>query len=388
MKIILQGSSAEQIIRNMFADNGFLMTIDNKTVETSDEVRKNYQLTLNEYFIHDDKAPQLIVDQIDGSTNHVTYFKSFLENKFRLFKLRYTARTGAIYEEISPLGERYKQVEMQADNIGVQSINPMNVLVHEQPVPEDLTLNQRTEDSQTNFADLLQLTPEIKQATLNELDQKIEQWLMEKFGIPVEKYNNLSKKLGLDAVGMADMLNKVVLVDNNRDRFTLPEEAGHFFVEMMDNAAMQRLLKLVVKTKTYEDVSNDYKHIYNNSIDFQKEAAGKILAKYIVGEYSGETVIEDYGTGLLATLSKVWDAIKRFFGGRKNEITDLNKGLTEILGPAASAIINNVNPGGLSIDNIGVNKYYALQKYNLEYRNAKGGKSNSRRSIKKSGAIS
>ncbi len=136
------GTAAEQIIRNMYADNGFLMTVDNKTVETSDAVRKNYSLSKNEYFVHNDKAPQLVVDQIDGSTNNVTYFKSFMENKFRLFKLRYTTQTGAVYQEITPLGERFKQVEMQADNLDVNSINPMNTLIHEDSVSNEITLNQ------------------------------------------------------------------------------------------------------------------------------------------------------------------------------------------------------------------------------------------------------
>jgi len=365
---------AEQIIRTMFADNGFLMTVDNKTVETSDAVRQNYSLTKNEYFIHNDNAPQLIVDQVDGSTNNVNYFKSFMEGKFRLFKMRYTTETGAVYQEITPLGERFKQVEMQADNIEVTSINPMNTLIHEAPVPTEITLDNMIQGEETKFNDLFQLTPDVKQAVLTNMDQMIEQWLMQNFGIPVKKYDNLKEKLGVDAIGVADMLNRVVRVDNNRDRFTLPEEAAHFFVEMMDNAPMQRLLDLVVKTKTYQEVQNDYKHIYNTPDMFAKEAAGKILAKYIVGEYEGETVAEDYGTGLLATLAKVWDSIKRFFGGRRSEITSLNEELSNILGPAADSIIKGINPGGLSIDNIGVNKFYALNKSNLEYRNAKGEK--------------
>lgn len=364
-------SAAEQIIRNIFTEPGLLMTIDNKTVETSDQVRKNYQLSNNEYFVHRENAPQLVTEQEDGGQAHVTYFKSFIGEKFRLFKLRYATETGAVYKEITPLGERFKHVEMQADNVEVEGINPHNTLRFEQPVPDKVTLNNKIEGEQS---DLLQLEPEVKQAVLNELDQRIEQWLMENFGIPVEKYNNLRKKLGIDAIGVADMINKVVKVDNERDRFTLPEEAGHFYIEMMETPAQQRLLELVTQTKTYQQVLEDYKHIYNNPKDFQKEAAGKILAKYIVGEYVGDTVTEDYGTGLMGTLRKLWQAIKRFFGGRDQQINDLNKGLTEILGPAASAIISGVNPGGLNIDNIGVNKYYALNSKNkiLEFRNSKG----------------
>ena len=370
-------NAAEQIIRNMFAEQGLLMTVDSKQVNGSDNVRKNYNLNNNEYFVHDESNPQLIIEKEDGSDGHVTYFKSFMEGKFRLFKHRFDTQTGAVYEEIQPLGERFRLVEMQADNAVVESINPKNTVVNpETESRTDLTLDQQLEDEQTNLTDLLQLDPQIKQATLNTLDQRIEQWLMEHFGIPVEKYNNLRDKLGVDAIGMADMLNKVVKIDNERDRYTLPEEAAHFFVEMMEAPAMERLLNLVAKTKTYQEVTQDYANIYFNERDFAKEAAGKILAKFIVGEYQGEAVKEDYGTGLLGTLARVWDAIKRFISRAvgRDEINSLNSELTKILGPAASAIINGVNPGGLSIDNIGVNKYYALNNINLEFRDSKGNK--------------
>lgn len=366
--------AAEQIIRNMFAEQGLLMTIDSQDVATSDKVRSDFSLTLNEYFMHQDSNPQLVTDKADNSQGYVNYFKSYMNDKFRLFKFRYSTERGAIYEEIAPLGDRFKHVEMQADNAVVESINPINKLIHEKSTTNEITLDDRLDSEQTNFSDLYQLTPVMKEATLNTLDQRIEQWLMEHFGIPVEKYNNLRNKLGVDAIGMADMLNKTILIDNNRDRYTLPEEGAHFYVEMMENAPMRKLLSLVSQTKTYQQVKEDYKNIYNKDLDFQKEAAGKILAKFIVGEYTGEAVTEDYGDGLLGTLAKVWDSIKRFFMGRRTEMNALNEELYKILGPAANSMINGINPGGLSIDNIGINKYYSLNKSNFEYRDANGEK--------------
>ena len=148
---------------------------------------------------------------------------------------------------------------MQADNAVVESINPINKLIHEKSTTNEITLDDRLDSEQTNFSDLYQLTPVMKEATLNTLDQRIEQWLMEHFGIPVEKYNNLRNKLGVDAIGMADMLNKTILIDNNRDRYTLPEEGAHFYVEMMENAPMRKLLSLVSQTKTYQQVKEEIK---------------------------------------------------------------------------------------------------------------------------------
>ena len=67
----------------------------------------------------------------------------------------------------------------------------------------------------------------------------------------------------------------------------------------------------------------------------------------------------------MGTLQKLWDSIKRFFSGRKEARNELSLQLTEVLGPAAVAITSGVNPGGLSIENIGIDNYYALQPKNI-----------------------
>ena len=373
-------TAVEQIIRNMYTEPGLLMTLDAKTLETSDAVRKAQGLTQNQYFIHKKQTPQVFVDSLEiGVQEYVGYFKSFTGDKFRLFKFTRSTNTGGIYQEITPLGTRFRHVEMQADNISVESMNPSNTLMHEEST---ISSTERTIDhiidesttSETNGGLMPRLTPNVKTAVLNSLDSKLETWLMKNFNIPVEKVDNLKEKLGIDAVGVADILNKIVKVDTQRDRYTLPEEAGHFYVEMMANAPMQRLLDLVTSTKTYQKVLKDYSKIYTERIDFQKEAAGQILGKYIVGTYTNNIAKEDYGSGLMGTLRKVWDSIKRFFNrvGIKESLNDLNSQLYDILGPAATAMIEGVNPGGLSLENIGVHKYYALQNSKIEFRDADG----------------
>ena len=374
-------NAVEQIIRNMYTEQGLLMTIDSKSLETSDVLRKAHGLNQNQYFIHKKQTPQIFVDSLEvGVQEYVGYFKAFTGDKFRLFKFKRSTARGGIYEEITPLGTRFRHVEMQADNVVVESMNPSNALMHE-PTPvkdiTEITLDQRIDESnssETNGGLMPRLTPNVKTAVLNELDQRIETWLMENFGIPVEKYDSLKVKLGVDAIGVADMANRVVKVDNERDRYTLPEEAGHFYVEMMDNPSFDRLINLVGSTQTYEQVLKDYSGLYTTDLEFKKEAAGQILGKYIVGTYTNEVAKEDYGSGLMGTLRKVWDSIKRFFNriGIKESINDLNSQLYDILGPAASAIIENVNPGGLSVENIGIHKYYALQNSKIEFRNSDG----------------
>tara|TARA_R110002050_G_scaffold116946_2_gene233643 strand:- start:19253 stop:36049 length:16797 start_codon:yes stop_codon:yes gene_type:complete len=377
-------NAVEQIIRNMSTEPGLLMNIDSQKVDTGEALRKSLGLGKNQYFLHKNTAPQLMVNSLEpGVQQYVGYFKSFMEgdlqNKFRIFKYIRSVNNGAVYQEISALGTRFRHVEMQADNIEVESMDPSNTVINPEPVTPSsgrtiTDIVDESTTSETNGGLMPRLTPNVKTAVLNSLDLKIETWLMENFNIPVEKVNNLKQKLGVDAVGVADMINKVVTVDTQRDRYTLPEEAGHFYIEMMDNAPMQRLLNLVTATQTYQDVLMEYKDIYTSELDFQKEAAGKILGKYIVGAYTNEVAKEDYGAGLMGTLRKVWDSIKRFFNrvGIKESLNDLNSELYDVLGPAATAIIDNVNPGGLSLENIGVHKYYALQNSKIEFRDADG----------------
>ncbi len=374
------GNASEQIIRNMFTDQGFLMNIDATAVATDKELRRKQQMGDNEYFLHKAQSPQLLVDnQMDSNEQgYVNYFKSFIGGKFRLFKFKHNTGTGGIYQEITPLGTRFRHVEMQADNIEVESMNPNNTLLNKETNTSEVrTLKEITDESageQTNGNFMPRLTPIVKEAVLADLDIRIESWLMENFASPVNKYNNLKSKLGVDAIGVADMVNRVIEVDNTRDRYTLPEEAGHFYVEMMENPAMERLLNLVAQTRTYQDVLKKYDKIYDNELMFKKEAAGQILGKFIVGSYTGQAVTEDYGEGLIGTLKQVWNSIMRFFNriGLKESLNGLNEQLTEVLGPAAAAIIEGVNPGGLSVENIGINKYYALQKPSIEFRDSDG----------------
>mgnify|MGYP003669136895 FL=1 len=365
--------AAVQIIRNMFTDRNLLKTVDSTQVVTTDQTRKGLNMSKNEYFLHQDSNNQLIVPTADPKVkDYVTFFKSFYEGKFRLFKHVRNSKTGAIYEEIQPLGERFKYVEMAGELLDLTSIHPMNRVINPAPSTKlDPTVTQATQEDTPhdaqNINDIMpQLNPTVKEGVLLDLDARLETWLLEHFNIPVERYDNLKKKLGIDAVGAANMAMKVVQIQNDRDRYTLPEEAGHFYIEMMDDSPIkQRLFDLVGQTKLYQNVLKEYEGVYTTDEQFIKEAAGKVFSRYIVGQELGIEPEFEYGTGLMNTLRKLWNAIKRFFKGSENAKNDLSLQLTEVLGPAAVAITSGVNPGGLSIENIGINKYYALQPQNI-----------------------
>jgi len=365
--------AAEQIIRNMFTDRNLLKTVDSKNLVTTDPMRKTLSMSQNEYFLHEDANSNLVVPSVDPLVSeYVKYFKSFNEGKFRLYKHVRDSKTGAIYEEIQPLGERFKYVEMAGETLMLESIHPLNKVVNPAPSKQlnptitEITEEQNPGNTQSINDVMPQLTPIVKESVLADLDARLETWLLEHFNIPVEKYDNLKQKLGIDAIGAADMAMKTVQIQNDRDRYTLPEEAGHFYIEMMDQSPLKtRLFELVGQTKLYQDVLKEYKDIYTTNEQFINEAAGKVLSRYIVGQELGIEPEFVRGSGLMNTLRNLWESIKRFFRGGNTAANDLSAQLSEVLGPAAVAITSGVNPGGLSIENIGVNKYYALQPQNI-----------------------
>jgi hypothetical protein len=127
-----------------------------------------------------------------------------------------------------------------------------------------------------------------------ELDKKVEKFL-EKIGVSVHSVNRIKDKYGntLNATAKADMLNKIVEVVNERASVdTLPEEAAHFFVEMLgeNHPLYQAMYKRITDFDIYRKTVEEYKNVksYRNedgSINFdkmKKEAMGKAIALHII----------------------------------------------------------------------------------------------------------
>lgn len=109
--------------------------------------------------------------------------------------------------------------------------------------------------------------------------------LLKNIGVSVEKltenhrYNNV--------FGVADTFNKVAYASlNNANVDTLPEEAAHMFVEFIeenDKALFNRMMADIPKYGIYKSVKEEYMPIYGDINDVKKEAIGKAIAEYIVG---------------------------------------------------------------------------------------------------------
>ncbi len=195
--------------------------------------------------------------------------------------------------------------------------------------PEEL-LSYATEH---NLADIIsafnpeEYYQESSQSTLpsdEDINKKVEEFL-EKIGVSVLSVRDIKDSSGkkLSAVAKADMLNKIIeVVQDKADITTLPEEAAHFFVEMLgdNNPLLKTMLNNITGYKLYGDVVNQYKgnKAYRNedgTINFtkiKKEAIGKLIALHVIEQERGSEN-EVKLTSAMNWWSKVLDFIKNIF---------------------------------------------------------------------------
>lgn len=178
-------------------------------------------------------------------------------------------------------------------------------------------------------------TKAAEQSPDEKLDSKLIQ-LLSKYGIKVETYEDLKSELGVDAIGAADFLNKIIKISKGKQGIdTLPEEAAHFFIRMItDTPLYNRLYKLAQQTEEYNTVVGEYGELYaNNKEKLVEETMGKILAKYLIKEFS---IPKEYN-GLRDVLNRIWNYIKKTFGVISQE--DLQKEIENAYGKFASSIL-------------------------------------------------
>jgi hypothetical protein len=215
--------------------------------------------------------------------------------------------------------------------------------------------------------EMLQLAPQSTEAPDANLNQKIKNFLAS-IGVRYQAVEGLKDREGnpLSAIAMADMLNKVInVVEGRADITTLPEEAAHFFVEMLgeNHPLYKEMFKQITGYKIYTEVVNTYKNnkLYRNAdgtINFdklKKEAIGKLIMANIISQDSME---ENPVKDLMAEKwwKKVWERIKAILGlAPKREGAIENPFAT-----AARQILSN-DTTGLSSENLGDDIF--LQQY-------------------------
>lgn len=157
-----------------------------------------------------------------------------------------------------------------------------------------------------------------------EINKQVTNFL-EKIGVSVNSVNVIKDAQGnhLSAIAKADMLNKVIdVVNEAADISTLPEEAAHFFVEMLGpgHPLMKEMMNSITGYKLYPEVVNQYKgnkayRNQDNTVNFdkiKKEAIGKVIAQFIINNNPADET-ESKANKFATWFSKVMNFIKSIF---------------------------------------------------------------------------
>jgi len=129
-----------------------------------------------------------------------------------------------------------------------------------------------------------------------------------KHGISLNAIDNLQKKYGVDAVAAANMVtNTIDYLNNQKGLEAIPEEIGHFAVEILgvEHPYVKRALELVKDHPRYQEVYDEYFAIYDNELDVKKEVLGKLLGESLLDKTNDKS-------NLSTMLKAIWNAMKKF----------------------------------------------------------------------------
>ena len=155
------------------------------------------------------------------------------------------------------------------------------------------------------YADYVnQYTDQIKGLELmsQKADKQLDDYLigyLAKYGVTVTPttLKDIKERYGIDAVGLTDSLNKLILVAaEEQRRDTLPEEFGHMLVDLLGyNSDLVRSLRKEIKNWSgYQAIYDQYKNDSNYQLNgepherkIMKEAIGQLIGRAIVMKWEG-----------------------------------------------------------------------------------------------------
>jgi hypothetical protein len=205
-----------------------------------------------------------------------------------------------------------------------------------------------------------QLTTQSLESRVEELDKKLMSWAR-KHGISVEALKAVMEKFpdryDGTALGIADFAKKLIAVADGARIDTLPEEIAHFAIELLiKDPTVVQALEEVVNTPEYAEVKEDYKDIYEEEIDFRKEALGKILAQEIVTNFKKSQ--ENPNNGFW---SKILDIANKFFnwvGTNFSKKSAPRTAIEAVVIPLANSILNQEYLGTLDNIDLNIEEYF------------------------------
>ena len=213
-----------------------------------------------------------------------------------------------------------------------------------------------------------QLESKSQEAPVEELTKKLYVWA-KLHGIEISAINDLIERFGdryeKGILGVADFANALIGIADDAKLDTLPEEIGHFAVEIMINdPSVQRALETVVNTTAYSVVKEDYKDIYTEEIQFRKEALGKILAQEIVSQFKETQDLAPEERGFWAYLKAIKEKFFKWVKSKfSNKDSVARKELETTIMPLAKGILDGQYLGALVKENyLPEDKLFSIEK--------------------------
>lgn len=155
-----------------------------------------------------------------------------------------------------------------------------------------------------------------------EADTQLDNYLIDflsKYGVSVipTTLKNIKDRYGMDAVGLTDALNKIILIAKDEQRRdTMPEEFGHMLVELLGwNSDLVKSLRGEVKNWSgYQAIYDQYKNDPNYQLNgephlrkIEKEAIGQLVGRAIVMKW--ESNKQDTKNWFLQKAIEIYEAV-------------------------------------------------------------------------------
>lgn len=225
--------------------------------------------------------------------------------------------TVVTYKAIQPLAEENTLYEGRYNSTSSVSINPkysdlpsgVGEFVSREMSDLQYDSQEDNDSTDTNLEVNLNVATEYDPLT-NEQTEEIYKFLTAA-GFSVEMLDTLKGKFNVDGAAAVDVLNKIIYLSKTDEGIrSLPEEVAHVYVEgLQSTRELNSLLSKVQELPEYQEVVEEYKELYNNDeLKLKKEAAAKVIAKYMI---KTEPAPKNW---LRRLLQRLQNTIKKLFG--------------------------------------------------------------------------
>ena len=217
--------------------------------------------------------------------------------------------TGELSTANTPLTEKGIQdaistaKELQSKNISVivstdteRTTHTADIIKHELGVGKERLFHQ--------------LSSTETQSANKDLDDHLLNY-MSTWGVKAQQIEDMKKRFGIDTLGVADILNKMIYYSKDRKLDTIAEESSHILSMLMgaNHPVIREMLNNIENHSIFKSVYDKYMPIYNNIEQVKKEAIDKLIADAIVNKWKVGDVPDKN------IWQKLVDKIKEFFDG-------------------------------------------------------------------------